>query len=151
MRSIFSSGLILFLLSVGCNTFAQQRNLISGNFSGIGFDKFVSAIEAQTDYHFYYDASYTDSITVNVVVENKTINKVLDEVFIGTNFHYAVDESNNIYITHGREILNRLPTGFFGRDSSATIETLKFDYSAYEKRELQSKLAENKVHVISLQ
>src|SRR5260221_6493161 len=150
MRSIFSSGLILFLLSVGCNSFAQQRNLISGNFSGIGFDKFVSAIESETDYHFYYDALYTDSLTVNVVAENKPINKVLDEIFVGNNFHYAIDEHNNIYITHVREILTRLPFGFFGSDSSTTQETAKFDYSAYEKRELQSKLAENKVYVIGV-
>jgi hypothetical protein len=149
MRSGWLYGLIFFSL-ISSAALAQQRNLITGNFSNFTFTKFVDAIESQTNYHFYYDPLYTDSLTINIVVENKTINKVLDEVFAGTNFHYAIDQFNTIYITHVREIFTRLPTGFFGSDSSGAKGESKFDYSAYEKRELQSRQAENKVYVIGI-
>ncbi len=150
MRSTWYFGLFLFILTISNTAFAQQRNLISGDFKNLTFTKFADAIESQTNYHFYYDALYTDSLTINLVVENKTIKKVLDEAFAGTNFHYAVDRFNNIFITHVREISTRLPTGLFGIDSSTTQGVSKFDYSAYEKRDLQSKLAENKVYIIGI-
>jgi len=147
MRSIWLHGLLFFIL-ISSTALAQQRNLVNGNFSNSTFTKFAEAIESQTDYHFYFDPLYTDSLTINVAVENKTINSVLDEALAGTNFHYAIDQHNNIYITHLREILTRLPSGFFGSDSSNSKGATKFDYSAYEKRELQSRQAENKVYVI---
>jgi len=151
MRVFCLYSLLLFaFISISNYAFGQQRNLVNGNFNNLTFTKFVSQIESETDYHFYYDLLYTDSLTVNAVVEGKTMNKVLDEVFTGTNFHYAIDPFNNIFITHVREILTRLPAGFFGTDSSATHETGKFDYSAYEKKELKSKLAEDKVYVIGI-
>jgi len=148
MRSVWLNGLFFFLLI--STALAQQRNLINGNFSNITFTKFVDAIESQTDYHFYYDPLYTDSLTINIIVENKTINKTLDGALVGTNFHYAIDQFNNIYVTHVREIFTRLPSGFFGSDSTVSKETSRIDYSAYEKRELQSRQAENKVYVIGI-
>ena len=149
MRSIWPHGLFFFVL-ISSTALAQQRNLINGNFSNLTFTKFVDAIESQTDYHFYFDPLYTDSLTINIVVENKTVNRVLDAAFAGTNFHYAIDQYNHIFITHVREILTRLPAGFFGIDSSSSKEAPKFDYSAYEKRELQSRQAENTVYVIGI-
>src|SRR5882762_3407510 len=149
MRSIQLNCFFFFAL-VSSTALAQQRNLINGNFSNLTFTKFVNAIESQTDYHFYYDPLYTDSLTINIVVENKAINRVLDGAFVGTNFHYAIDQYNNVFVTHVREIFTRLPTGFFGNDSTGAKEPAKFDYSAYEKRELQSRQAENKVYVIGI-
>jgi len=132
------------------NTFGQQRNVINGNFSNLTFTRFVSMVEAQTDYHFYYDPLYTDSLTVNVTVENKTVNRVLDEVFAGTKFHYAIDQYNHIFVTHVREILTRLPADFLGKDSASSKEPSKFDYSAYEKRELKSKQAEDETYIVGV-
>jgi hypothetical protein len=149
MRSGGLYNLLLFIL-ISSSAFGQQRNLINGNFSNLTFTKFVDAIESQTDYHFYYDPLYTDSLTINIEVENKPVNRVLDAAFAGTNFHYAIDQYNNIFITHLREILTRLPPDFFGKDSSSSKEARKFDYSAYEKRELQSRQAESKVYVIGI-
>src|SRR6478736_2094215 len=149
MRSIWLY--VLFFAIFFSNTaFAQQRNLVNGNFSNISFTKFVDAIESQTNYHFYYDPLYTDSLIINVRVENQPVNRVLDATFAGTNFHYAIDQYNNIFVTHVREILTRLPSGLFGIDSSKSKEAPKFDYSAYEKRELQSRQAENAVYVIGV-
>jgi len=149
MRLVWLNSLF-FIILTSSTALAQQRNLINGNFSNLTFTKFVDAIESQTDYHFYYDPLYTDSLTINTIVESKTVNKVLDAVFVGTNFHYAIDQHNNIFVTHVREIFTRLPAGFFGNDSSIASENTKFDYSAYEKRDLQSKLAENKVYVFGI-
>src|SRR5580765_311298 len=126
MRVVLYCLFALLFFSISNNTFGQQRKVISGNFSNLSFTEFVSLVETQTDYHFYYDPLYTDSLTVNITVENKMVNKVLDEVFSGTNFHYAIDQNRNIYITHLRKILTQLPAGFFGNDGTIQ-ETTKFD------------------------
>src|SRR6185369_12030678 len=91
MRSIWLHSLFFFIL-ISSTALAQQRNIVNGNFSNMTFAKFVDAIESQTNYHFYFDPLYTDSLTINIIVENKTVNRVLDAAFAGTNFHYAIDQ-----------------------------------------------------------
>ena len=75
-------GICLFclftLLLFSLNSFAQDRdNLISGNFHEITFHEFVEKVEAQTDFHFYYDASQFDSLTITIAVSKAHLQAVL--------------------------------------------------------------------------
>ena len=136
---------VLILLSASAH--AQNSGLINGRFSSMSFDEMVLAIEQQTAYRFYYNHSWTDSLTVNIVAERKPIEDLLTEVFTDTDFHFAIDPDRRVFITHERPILAQLPPGFFG-ETSAQRRTETFDFSDYEKKEKELKLAENKVHLI---
>src|SRR5258708_1097796 len=142
VRPSFTEKNLYFILKDG------KYFLVNGNASVL--EEFGARKKMLKQYLSKSGIRYRKEQTQPAVTLAEINDKVVGGVFSGNNFDGAGDEYNNIYIPHGREILNRLPTGFFGRDSSATIETLKFDYSAYEKRELQSKLAENKVYVIGI-
>ncbi|HZE84613.1 MAG TPA: carboxypeptidase-like regulatory domain-containing protein, partial [Puia sp.] len=91
----------------------QAPNLISGDFSGIGFDDFVGKIEASTNYHFYFDPSETDSIIVNVRARQARLKDLLDDIFTHTSFHFGIDPQNNVYITRHNVIQTALPPEFF--------------------------------------
>jgi len=52
---------------------------------------------------------------VNVIADNKKLSALLEEVFKGTDFHYAIDGHKNVYIIKAREIQAELPDDFFDR------------------------------------
>src|SRR6185437_1002418 len=103
----------ILLLLVTPATFAQQPgdNLVSGNFHEATFSDFVQKIEAQTNYHFFYDASQVDSITITISVNNAHLTSVLDKLFDGTKWHYTIDKENHVFVTKGFSLAADLPYG----------------------------------------
>lgn len=142
----WSRHLLFVFLVMSCAAHAQHTRTINGPFTSLGFDELVQAIEAQSPYRFYYDRRWTDSLTVNVAGE-KTVDKILEEVFTDTRLHFAISPDNRVFITLERPILTELPPGFFGETTGAKAPAL-FDFSLYEKKEKALILAETKVHLI---
>ncbi|MEX1239124.1 MAG: TonB-dependent receptor [Cyclobacteriaceae bacterium] len=136
--------LFLFLIATSAN--AQRKQLISGDFTSMSFDQMVKAIEAQSAYRFYYDKRWTDTLTVNINIDKKAIEQVLEQALAGTDLHFVTDPGERVFITRERQILAGLPPGFFGE--KAQRQPPSFDYSVYEKREKQLALAETKIHYI---
>lgn len=124
---------------------------VTGTFSGTSFQKFVEEVESKTGYHFFFNPQHTDSLTITASPQNQPIGELLNQVFIGTDLQFAIDEDQNIYITHQREILPGLPDDFFGTGIVQESRLPKtFDYSLYEKREKERKLAETKLYSIGV-
>jgi hypothetical protein len=128
---------------------AQDRKLISGTFSG-KFDAVVEQIEAQTDFHFFYDHRSTDSLIVSFQVNEQPIAEVVKKLLAGTEFVSAVDRNNNVFIMVGRELMTELPVGYFPEKPKQEEKLAYFDYSDYEKREKKKKTAEDKVYYIGV-
>ena len=126
----------------------QRHPPISGRFADMPFDKMVESIEQQTSYRFFYDRQFTDSLSVNTDAGNRRLHDILDDVFDGTLFHYAIGPDLRVFITYDRQILARLPPGLYGEPVAGARETAQFDFSLYEKKEKESRLAETKIHVI---
>ena len=139
--------MLLFICFLGFNpVWGQQQIKVSGDFTAISFDQFVKQVEDQTPYHFFYQTEWTDSLSINVSVKNKSIDNVLDQLFEATTLHYKIHE-NKIYITKERTITTRLPDDFFN-EGARRVEAIAFDYSEYEKKERQKNRIEEKLYVI---
>src|ERR1700724_868202 len=91
--SLFFGGLIF----LGLHGTAQDRKLISGDFNGLTFDQFVHEVEAKTDYHFYFNPSQFDSLSISLKADNKPLSLILDEIFLNTQFHYGIDAENHVF------------------------------------------------------
>ena len=91
---------------------------ISGDFSNLRFEQFVQRIESQTPYRFFYTPSDADSITVDMRVEKQPLRSVLQQLFNGTKYAFAIDNQQRVYITTTRPIRTELPIGFFIRGRS---------------------------------
>lgn len=101
---------------------AQEQKLISGNFSGYRFPRFVREIEAQTSYHIYYDSTETDSIEISLNVNQQTLQQVFDIIFKNTDIHYAIGNGNSVFVSKRYSIQTSLPKNFFdpGKSDSDT-------------------------------
>lgn len=139
-------GLLLLISLFAISADAQRIPLISGDFTSVRFDDMVKGIEGQSPYRFYYDKKWTDTLSVNLKVERKRIEEVLDMVFADAPLHFAIDPHKRVFITRERQILADLPPGFFGEPRKQQPRT--FDYSVYEKKEKELQLAETKIHNI---
>lgn len=130
------------------NAIGQKRVLITGDYRDITFGNFVTDIESKTDYHFFYNSINTDSLRVTTSFRDKPITEILNSILSGSQLHFAVDNEGNVFITEGRAIMADLPSDFFDTGAAVTNTEASFDYSVYEKREKQKKLAESKLYTI---
>ena len=135
---------------------AQQHNdLITGDFHEASFGDFIKKIEAQTNYHFYYDPSAFDSTTITISFTNAHFASVLDKVFANANCFYTVDKDNNVFITKGAALTTELPTGFFNGEKDTRKMIAKSDsgvsvHMNNQKKIQQAILVENKVYDIGI-
>ncbi|MCE7061748.1 TonB-dependent receptor [Dyadobacter sp. CY343] len=114
------------------------------------FDEFVKQVEAQTGYYLYYDASRFDSLTLDLNVQNLTIREVLDQVFKGSEFEYAIDAQKRIFITSGQRIITQLTPGLFDPDKASDNDSITYVGPGDDAKEKLLSTAESKIHEIGV-
>ncbi|WP_187261937.1 TonB-dependent receptor [Pontibacter beigongshangensis] len=124
MRQFYRGILLLLLTAISClpHAFAQEAKQppVSVSLNQQPFPEFVRAVEAATDYRFFYNPAYLDSLTVTVQVKDKPLETVLEQVLGNTAFKFAIDAQNKVYITKGKQIQVNLPEGFFEIQTGTT-------------------------------
>jgi hypothetical protein len=129
---------LLLLMGLGMASRAQSPadKPVSGTFGQVRFEQFAQAIEAQTSYRFFFNAAELDSLIVTLKVENEPVRSVLQQLFNGTKYQYAIDNQQRVYITIDRIIRTELPIGFFrgGLPGLSTDSTLNDYLSQRQKK-----------------
>jgi hypothetical protein len=132
----------------------QQEQLISGDFSGMSFGKFVRQIESTTPYRFYFDSAQTNVLTVNLTVNQKKLQEILKELFLQSDFRYSIDDDMHVFITKKILVQTKLPTGFFDRskyaDTAAGPDSLLPDYAEDNEKDKLNTSLENKLFEIGI-
>ncbi|MBC7849870.1 MAG: TonB-dependent receptor [Chitinophagaceae bacterium] len=107
---------LVVLLTIGFSFFgfAQKSDLITGNFESVRFYYFARTIESTTSYHFFYDPTTLDSLTVNTKANNSPLADLLTDILKPTNLHFAIDKSGNVFIADKKfKIQTNLPDNLF--------------------------------------
>ncbi len=97
---------------------AQDKKLITGSFQSYSFKELAHELETNYGYHFFYDPSDVDSLSISIKVNNSTIQQLLDQIFEHEGIFYAVDSSLRVFITKNRAIQTTLPKNFFNADKT---------------------------------
>jgi hypothetical protein len=143
---VISSFLCLFL-------HAQNRKTFSGDFHGMKLEQFAESIESQSDYRFYFKPSETDSIVLDFSVQDQTLPVILNMALAHSDFHFAIDDDNNVFITEKFTIQPNLPDDYFNvkRPVSDSARESAFSVDNYLDNQKNQKLRsalENRVFVI---
>src|SRR4029077_5645359 len=116
-------GLLLLVCCIcGFASFAQDRQLISGNFDGYRFSQLVREIENQTRYHIYYDSADVDSLEIHLNASELTISELFDSVFKNTQIRYSLGPENQVFVTKQFTIQPALPKNFFNANITDTAQ-----------------------------
>lgn len=157
MKKVANLIVTFIVLFTATTAFAQEsgNDLVSGSFHEATFSDFVQKVEAQTNYHFFYDASQFDSISITISVSKAHLASVLDKVFSNTPWHYIIDKENQVFITKGFSIAADLPYGFFNgkKDTTERIAKNESGISGYmnqPKKVKQEISVENKLFDVGI-
>ncbi|HLZ85776.1 MAG TPA: carboxypeptidase-like regulatory domain-containing protein, partial [Puia sp.] len=141
--------ILLYGLSLitGIQALGQEQKRVTGNFEGYTFSRLADRLEALTGYHFYYDPTDLDSLSIDMTVNKATIPQILDHLFQNTDFHYAIDSTGRVFITRHVAILTSLPRYLGGatrlQDSIKNI--LPAEQDQPERSGLKKVLVENQL------
>jgi hypothetical protein len=132
---------------------AQNKKTFSGDFHGMKLEQFAEAIESQSDYRFYFKTSETDSIVLDFSVQEQTLPVILNMALAHTDFHFAIDDDDNVFITEKFTIQPNLPDDYFNvkRPVSDSARESAFSVDNYLDNQKNQKLRsalENRVFVI---
>ncbi|HEY2650149.1 MAG TPA: carboxypeptidase-like regulatory domain-containing protein, partial [Puia sp.] len=132
---------------------AQNKKTFTGDFHGMKLEQFAETIESQSDYRFYFKPGETDSIVLDFSVQNQSLPVILNIVLAHTDFHFAIDGDDNVFITEKFTIQPNLPDDFFNvkRPVSDSARESAFSVDNYLENQKNQKLRsalENRVFVI---
>src|SRR5580692_273668 len=105
----FPFGLIIIFSLSFLSAQSQDQKSITGDFNNISFSQLTREIEAQTNWHIYYDSSETDSIVINLHADHLSLQQVFDAVFKNTDIHYSVTDDNAVFVSKRFSIQTTLP------------------------------------------
>jgi hypothetical protein len=115
--------LLLVCCICGFASFAQDRQLISGNFDGYRFSQLVQEIENQTPYHIYYDSADVDSLEIHLHANELTIAELFDSVFKNTQIRYSLGPEYQVFVIKQFTIQSALPKNFFNTNITDTAQS----------------------------
>lgn len=132
---------------------AQDKDIpyVSGEFKNVSAEKFLLQLEKQTGFHFYFDTSQLDSITVDISVNKKLLTEVLKQAFINTQLEVAYYAPDNIFISKGLVVQTELPNGFFNNNTNNKKEILQdtgFDIYSNTENKVPGATLQNKLYTI---
>ena len=129
----------------------HKMTAATGEFKNSTASGFISELETQTGYHFYYDSTGFDSVRVDMVVKNRPLNEVLDMAFAGTDYRYAIYHKA-VFITKGAAIVTTLPRDFFAHKDEDTVALAEGNLLAdpEEDHKPQTTSLENKLYEIGI-
>lgn len=142
----------IFTLLLCLQVRGQEDKRVTGNFEGYTFPRFAARLEAETGYHFYYDPSDVDSLSIDMTVNKATIRQILDQLIQKSDLHYSIDSGKHVFITRRVTIVTTLPPRFGGMAPAVPLDNSKLvfadDQQQAEKNRLKQILAENRVYEI---
>jgi CarboxypepD_reg-like domain/TonB-dependent Receptor Plug Domain len=147
-----SSYILFFILFSFCfHSFGQKdtSSVITASLKQVQLKTFITEIEKQSGFHFYYDSTQTDSITITIDVKQQSLKKVLDQALANKNLYYAIDDEQHVFISK-RQLLD--PENDFAsvqqNNKSALKSALNKNNPKEESKPEQKALSENKLYEI---
>ncbi|UOG75328.1 TonB-dependent receptor [Hymenobacter tibetensis] len=106
--------LLLCTLASG-SSYGQQPapKTVSGNFTHVPFEQFVTQVELQADVRFYFDPTTVDSLYITLQVQDQPVAAVMERALQNTTLRFAIDDENRVFVTAGLAIDPALSTDFF--------------------------------------
>lgn len=140
--------LALLLVFSVVEAFSQQGETVTVDVERVPFEQFVTQIEKQSPFKFYYRKEWVDTVKISAHAVNQNIADVLQGALRDTELKFTIYQ-HSVFITKERAILTELPSDYF-ENRKASPQRIEFDYSDYEKREKKQRSLEEKVYTIGL-
>ncbi len=149
--------LLSFTGILSCSLAFGQKDtavLVSVELKDGSLKDFVTQLEKQSAFRFFYDPSKTDSISITIIAKQQPLVSILNQAFAGTNLYYSIDGQDHVFITKGFRLDLELPDGFLagGKQDKTKQPTQKEEQREPLQKETvragQKAVVENKLYEI---
>src|SRR5688572_19736548 len=106
MRQLILCGLLC--ISVAGISQTPDTSSITTQFRNMNITQFANELQKKTGFTFYYDAKQFDTIAFNFSVSNQSLSSILETALASTDFFFAIDERNRVFITKGQPVFTSL-------------------------------------------
>lgn len=106
MRYVIFCGYLF--LSIAGNSQTRDTASITANFRNMNITQFADELQKKTGYIFYYDSKQFDTITFNFSVTNQSLSRILETGLASTDFFFAIDGNNRVFITKGQPVFTTI-------------------------------------------
>ncbi|MDB5156171.1 MAG: TonB-dependent receptor, partial [Mucilaginibacter sp.] len=141
-------GLIFFAKLVN----AQSGKTVSVDFNKATITQFAYELKAKTGYQFYVDTTQFDSLKITLHINQQSLEKVLDQAFQNTNYHYTIiAELQQVFLTKNKQIETRLAPGYFTNtvpEKTATVIDNTTDFNLDKEHPVTEANVENKLYTV---
>lgn len=91
----------LLLLSIFKVVSAQD---ISIHEDSLHFNRYIELLEEKTDFHFFYNPQWIDSLPISINLNKATLEEVLDQLCLSKKLSYTILGDKNIVLIKNRQI-----------------------------------------------
>jgi outer membrane cobalamin receptor len=108
---------IFFIVHISLHAQQNSGVTISGKYENTSLIGFITSVESQAGFHFYYNPDEFRDVTINLVADGMPLIEVLDLLFNGPDYFHAVDNNKNIFLTRtplllpGKEVVKKAEAG----------------------------------------
>jgi len=107
--------LLACLLLTGLFAHAQETKPVTLHLTQSTYPEILKELEKQSGYRFYYDTADLDTTKIDINVDRAPMEKILDQVFAGSEISYSIDRHQHVFIAKGEAIHTDLPPGYFDK------------------------------------
>lgn len=94
---------LFIIMSLPVIAFAQNSDLLTLNLKNVSLRQFVETVQQKSDYSFIYKDLIDQNFRLNIVVEQKDIDTVLNQVFKGKDIQWKI-QGKQIILTNKNEV-----------------------------------------------
>lgn len=125
--------ILLLNLFVFANITAQEKYVVTWDYSGLSFREFVTKTETLYPVKFFFKDEWVADLKLKPASGTITISKILDDLFAGTSLYYFIDDAGNIILTKDFSVKITTPKETEGENFIPPT-----DYSEVEKAQQSS-------------
>lgn len=138
----------LLAISFGVNAQSDSSQKISLSLHNANIEELVKSIEAQTEFHFYYDTVQLSKMKFTIQVSNSPIQIVLDNLFTTQKIYFTIDKEQHIFLAKDPLAQLLLSDSYFtGKQKNIASNNLN-NAEAEDETEVKEALTDNHLYEI---
>src|SRR5688572_20440053 len=106
MRYVILYAFLFF--SIAGNSQTSDTASITANFRNMNITQFTEELQKRTGFIFYFDSKQFDTIAFNFSVTNQSLSRILETGLASTDFFFAIDGNNRVFITKGQPVFTTI-------------------------------------------
>lgn len=120
-------GLLGMLICLSVAGFAQEFSgpIIRANYHHVPFSEVVRDLEGRYSLHFFYLEAWTDSLEIDVQLEDVSLTRALARMLDRTGLHFYLPGGGRVILTQGFDVVTDLDPDFAGNGNEETAAALQ--------------------------